>query len=206
MAFISKETLVESLISYSARDFVSHFIFEPVPYIFANDLPSWIRWKSELGMGLEVDPKDIVLTGSAALGYSLNPHKNYKLFDDGSDIDCGIISPYHFDVAWRFLRQKRPEWLTLDMVTKTAIKKHRRNYVFEGTIATDKMLGILPFGKVWQAALDKMGGVAPTDGRDVKLRIYKDYDSLRHYQAKNIEALRADLISGENEQTIQVEE
>lgn len=38
-----------------------------------------------------------------------------------------------------------------------------------------------------------MGRTAPTVGRDVKLRIYKDYDALRQYQARNIESLRNEL-------------
>jgi len=52
---------------------------------------------------------------------------------------------------------------------------------------------LLPFGKTWQRALDFMSEIHPTVGREVKLRIYKDYDSLRSYQASNIERLRNEL-------------
>jgi hypothetical protein len=52
------------------------------------------------------------------------------------------------------------------------------------------MIGILPFGAVWQNALNEMSKIDPTKDRDVKLRIYKDYDALRHYQAYGIERLR----------------
>ena len=72
---------------------------------------------------------------------------------------------------------------------------HQKSYVFSGTIATDIILPVLPFGAVWQAALDRMAKLPPTVGRDVKLRIYKDYDALRHYQAMGIERLRNDLTS-----------
>ena len=182
-----------ALLTTDPRDFVSHYIFEPVPFAFAADLPSWIAWKMTLARHLDVDPYDIVLTGSAALGYSLNPLKAYKAFDGASDIDCGIISPYHFEVAWRYLRQLRPSWLSLPNESRRAITSHRKNYVFSGTIATDRILGLLPFGRAWQAALGEMSEVSPTTGREVKLRIYKDYDALRSYQANNIERLRNDL-------------
>ncbi|EPC2188537.1 hypothetical protein ACRXTG_002253 [Pseudomonas aeruginosa] len=206
MLIKNKDDLYQAIISYSPSDFVSHFIFEPIPFIFDNEISSWIKWKSELGASIEVDPKDIILTGSASLGFSLNPHKEYKPFDETSDIDCGIISSHHFDIAWRYLRQKRPEWLNLDRTTKDAIKTHSRNYVFEGTIATDKILGILPFGKTWQSALDKMATLEPTTNREVKLRIYKDYDSLRQYQTNNLEKLRTNITQNADEFEIKVED
>jgi hypothetical protein len=191
--FANVVSLHQALLEKEPRDFVSHYIFEPIPFVFDSDLSIWISWKTTLARLLEVDAYDIVLTGSAAVGYSLNPSKNYKSFDELSDIDCGVISQYHFDLAWRYLRQLRPSWLSLPSASKRAIGMHQRNYVFSGTIATDFILSLLPFGSAWQNALGEMSRTAPTIGRDVKLRIYKDYDALRHYQARNIESLRNEL-------------
>jgi hypothetical protein len=191
--FADVTELHSALLEKEPKDFVSHYIFEPIPFAFKNDMLTWIKWKTNLARILEVDPHDIVLTGSAAIGFSLNPTKSYKAFDDKSDVDCGVISPYHFEVAWRYLRQIRPSWLSLPKESKRAIRIHQQNYVFSGTIATDSILSLLPFGTIWQSALDEMGKMAPTIGKEVKLRIYKDYDSLRHYQARNIERLRTEL-------------
>jgi hypothetical protein len=133
------------------------------------------------------------MTGSAALGYSLNPQKKFKAFDAKSDFDCAVISAYFFDVAWRHLRQSQVSWLSYPKKTKTALKSHRDQYIFDGTVATDRILGVLPFGKDWLAGLELMREMAPATGRDVKIRIYRDFDALRHYQAKNIESLRGSL-------------
>lgn len=178
-------------------EFVSHYIFEPTPFVFANDFDQWISWKSELAGGIDVDPRDIVLTGSAAIGFSLNPYKHFKAYDTKSDIDCGVISPHHFDVAWRHLRKMRPQWLSLPKASREAIDIHRGNYIFAGTIATERILPILPFGGRWKAALGKMSTLDPTVNREVKLRIYKDYDALRQYHAHNISNLRNALFVGE---------
>ncbi|WP_175783931.1 hypothetical protein [Burkholderia ambifaria] len=185
--------LHSAILEKDPKDFVSHYLFEPIPFAFGDDLSLWISWKTELAKKIDVDPRDIVLTGSAAIGFSLNPTKNFRPFNKKSDIDCGIISPHHFEVAWRYLRSQQTSWLSLNREVKRAINSHRDTYIFSGTIATDRILALLPFGKAWQAALDQSAKMPPTVGRDVKLRIYKDYDALRQYQAYGIEKARASI-------------
>jgi hypothetical protein len=194
--FSDVSELHTALLNMDAKSFVSHHIFEPVPFGFDGNLTMWIDWKRTLADLIDVDPQDIVMTGSAAVGYSLNPHKSFKPFDAESDYDCGIISGYYFELAWRYLRQLQVSWLTLPRGSKNAISDHRKTYVFGGTIAADKILELLPFGRSWQTALDAMADVDPTKNRDVKLRIYKDYDSLRYYQARNIDSLREQVSGG----------
>lgn len=185
------------MLAREPNDFVSRHLFDNVPFIFDGDFSSWITWRASLAGMLEVDPREVVLTGSACVGFSLSPDKNFRAFDHTSDVDVGVISAYHFDQAWRHLRQQRVSWMLIDRRTRQAIEQHRKNYVFAGTIATDRMLGILPFGKNWQAALDLMGEQAPTKGREIKLRIYRDYDALRYYQASSIRGLQAKISAPE---------
>lgn len=188
--FADVAALHSAILAKEPKSFVSHHIFEKVPFAFDGDRERWIEWKRTLADLIDVDPQAIVMTGSAAVGFSLNPHKGFKAFDTASDFDCGVISGHYFDVAWRYLRQLRVSWLTLPKKTQAAITNHRKNYVFSGTIAADSILALLPFGQGWQEALDKMAKIDPTKGREVKLRIYKDFDSLRYYQALGIQKLR----------------
>ncbi len=199
MGFSGAPELQDTLLSLSPKDFVSVHLFEPVPHVFRGDSSLWIRWKTEFSRLLEVDPYEVLLTGSGAVGFSLNPAKSFREFNEGSDIDVAVISAHHFDVAWRCLRRSPPEWLSLPRKTKRALRSHKQNYVFEGAIATDRILALLPFAKSWQAALDNMRSVEPTVGREVNLRIYRDFDSLRGYQASGIEALRTSLAEDDEE-------
>lgn len=191
--FRDQNHLFDELVSKTPRDFVSHYLFEPVPFIFEGNLGSWINWKTQLSGALGVDPRNIVLTGSAAIGFGLSPHKAYRAFSDASDIDCGIISQFHFDVAWRHLRQYESSAPTITQNIKKAVNSHRVIHIFSGTIAANTILPILPFGSTWLRALQAMSKVDPTQGRDVKLRIYKDFDALRFYQSDNISKLRDSL-------------
>ena len=200
-AFTSVHDLHAALLAREPEDFVSRYLFEPIPHVFGGDLDLWISWKRMLASHLQVDPYEMVLTGSGAIGFSLNPSKGFKPYDTASDIDVGVISAHHFEVAWRYLRQSRPSWLSLPAATRRAVTAHRKIYVFEGTIATDMILPLLPFGQEWQGGLDRMGTLEPTTGRGVKLRIYRDFDALRAYQASGVAKLRNELLTVANNTT-----
>lgn len=194
MTFQNRDEFRDTIVNVDHPRFVSHYLFESVPFIFAESLAGWISWKTQLGDMIEVDPRNIVLTGSAALGFSLSPGKDFRKFGKTSDIDCGIISPHHFDLSWRYLRQRRTDWLILPRPIKDAIASHMKNYVFSGAIATDRILSLLPFGAEWQAALNTMSSIDPTVGREVKLRIYKDFDALRGYQMVGLREAKARIL------------
>lgn len=46
----------------------------------------------------------VVIVGSANWGYSLNPGKAFKPFDDDSDVDVAIVSSQHFEETWKEIR------------------------------------------------------------------------------------------------------
>lgn len=174
--------------------FVDDHLFDRIPAIFGLDRASYVAWKRALAERIEVDPACITMVGSAAIGASLNPYKNFKLFDGDSDIDVAVVSSYHFNTAWRYLRMNGARRLTVDSRTRIAWDEHVKRYIYWGTIATDRLLGVLPFGLDWLNATSFMAQLAPTIGRDINLRIYADYDSLRNYQVTSVRSAREALL------------
>jgi hypothetical protein len=173
--------------------FASQHIFEAVPFIFQGDLGSYVSWKTELGTRLSIDPRAIAIVGSAGLGFSLNPDKSFKAFDGSSDVDVAVVSYRHFEMAWDHLRALSTQLTSVSSEAQTAIKSHRSGYIFDGTIATDFLLQYLPFARDWLPAFSHMAGVVPTEGRDIRARIYRDFDSLRAYQLRGVLAARTHL-------------
>ena len=190
-----RREVISAITALSAAEFISQYLFDRVPHIFANDRKSFVSWKGDLAEAIGVDPACITLVGSSAVGMSLNPLKGFRPFDSGSDVDVGVISHYHFTVAWRFLRTQGYRRTHVDAKTRSAWDEHVKRYIYWGTIATDRLLGILPFGKHWLDALTTMARVSPTVGRDVNLRIYSDYESLRAYQVLAAQRARVELLT-----------
>ncbi len=120
----------------------------PGPKLIGDD-------QQALPRGIGVDPCAIALTGSSSVGISLNPAKEFKEFHRRSDIDVAVISSYHFEMAWRRLRTLGSEYFRLGPETRRSVDEHRKTYIYYGTIATDQILGLLPFGRAWQAALSR---------------------------------------------------
>lgn len=172
----------------------SKWVLERIPFLFDNKLEEYIDWKERLSNLIDVDGKAIAITGSAAVGYSLNPDKNFRAFNDSSDIDVAIVSDYYFDVSWHFLRNLRSKKHSLNAKEKTALKDHRERLIYWGTIATDKIIQIFPFGETWLKAMDEMRKIDPTKDREINFRIYKDFESLREYQSNCINKLKDNLI------------
>ena len=187
----AKAFVAELSTSQDLSHLVTCHLFETIPHIFDGDLDGWREWKSELAQDLGIDAHSIHLVGSAAVGVSLNPYKNLKPYDEDSDVDVAVLSARHFENAWHTLREMTPsELFRLSRPAQLDIKEHAPTYVYFGSIATERILSVLSFGPRWAGALEKARQRQPTLDRDVKIRLYRDIDSLRRYQIRSIRKVR----------------
>jgi hypothetical protein len=183
-----------SIIKNGIEVAASTYLMERIPFVFANDWELYRAWKRKLAKLIDVDPLNITIIGSGGIGFSLSPHKNFKPFSKTSDIDVAVISEHYFLVSWRALRGlKLPD--VRNYKDREAIKEHRTNYIYWGTIATDKVLHYLPFVRPWTEALSSMAGERPTEEREIKIRLYRDYDALRAYHMSGLETLKTTLMA-----------
>ena len=171
---------------------VSEYLLEQLPHIFQDDWALYRTWRLRFGSELDVDPCNLSIVGSSSSGFSLNPYKGLSPFNEHSDIDVAVISDYHFIISWRTLRNV-PLGEARTPKERQALVDHRQRLIYWGCIATDKVLRFLPFAKTWALAMSNMAGERPTEGRSIKLRIYKDYEALRSYQIYGIKKLRSNL-------------
>ncbi|MDR7372274.1 hypothetical protein [Flavobacterium aquidurense] len=188
------EDFKEELLSNPTSFICSKWILDRVPFIFNNDRIAYIKWKEELASKLGIDSKAISLTGSSSCGFSLSPTKLFRNFNKHSDIDIAIISELHFNIAWSELRNLGSKQLSLTSKQKNSYHDHKTRLIYWGTIATDQILEILPFGVSWSLNLLEMSNLAPANGRTINIRLYKDYEALRAYQVANLDKIRISLL------------
>jgi hypothetical protein len=172
-------------------------VLEPVPFIFAGDGDAYREWRHDLGARLKVDPRALAIVGSASTGVSLSLRKNLAHFHDGSDVDVAVISMVHFEGAWQWLRQLGADFYDLPPAAKESVKEHRERLVYWATIATDVLIGHMPIGSAWVPALAAIGQKTPPSVRTVNVRLYRDFEALRAYQALGVtELARTPLVKG----------
>jgi len=191
----TKQKFIADLLIHPVDLLASIWIIDRIPLIFNQDIKAYANWRRVLARGLGVDASALLITGSAAFGISLNPNKNYKFFDDRSDIDVAVVSDYHFMEGWRTLRNIGADLHRMPPRVKQSIEDHVKRYIYWGTIATDKLLHLLPYGTQWNKTLSEASQLEPTIGRTINVRVYKDLDSLRAYHVNNLNNLKTEEIT-----------
>lgn len=115
----------------SVSDIVQRrIIFGECLILSKNDYHS-LRLK--VGNEFNVHPNDVLVVGSAKLGFSIAPQKQYRTFGETSDIDVVIVNSALFDTFWRSVYHMWKEKVLWN--TETDFKK----YLFQGWIRPDKM-------------------------------------------------------------------
>lgn len=185
-----KEKFLEQLESVDPDLIAQRWVIDRTPKIFENDQVAYVDWKSKLASAIEVDGRAITVIGSACVGFSLSPAKQFRDFDDSSDIDVAIISAHHFDVAWRAIRNFGTKIHTLNRKQRASLNDHKERLIYWGTFDTKHLLPKLPFGKQWFEAFEQMTMQEPTRDRDINARIYRDFESLSAYHANGMRKLR----------------
>ncbi|WP_242103525.1 hypothetical protein [Lysobacter sp. M2-1] len=180
----------KELLTSDVEEFVSKHVFDRTPHVFSDDRAAYASWRRALAKLIQVDASSLVVVGSASVGVSLNPSKDFREFSDGSDIDVAVISPYHFQVAWRFLRNNSHLRAAMTYKERASYDDHRKRLIYWGTVATDILLGYFPFGADWLGASSKMAAASPINGREINFRLYGDAESLTAYSINSVSKLR----------------
>ena len=185
--------LKADILSITPDEFVTRRIICATPYVFGTSVDKYAQWRFSLASQLELQGHSLIVVGSASIGASLNPAHFLRPFDNNSDIDVAVISAYHFDVAWRWLRTLGTALYRLPPNAQSWVRQHETRLVYYGSIATDRLLPYLPFGKPWVIAQNNIASHPNTEGREVNFRLYRDAESLQSYQLVGVKKARRRL-------------
>jgi hypothetical protein len=196
----SAESIKADLRGLKAGRCVSKWFAERTPFVFGEDAAAHVSWRQELAVALGISLFNVTLIGSAAVGVSLRPSKNFAAFDETSDIDIALVSAFHFDEAWRWLRQLGSERYGLPRPAQQWVKEHESRLVYWGMIATDQLLPHMPIGSKWLPILARLSQASPANGREITVRLYRDFDALEGALQYTVKKMKAAIQGAGEEQ------
>ena len=134
--------------------------------------------RSEIANCFELHPNEVLVVGSAKLGFSVAPNKRYCPFRDVSDIDVVLVSAKLFDEIWEYVfryKKKGGDWPKYDDFV---------NYFFQGWIRPDKLpeSDMFPFGKKWWNFFQAVTKSRMYGDYKITGAVYKSYFHLEDYQ------------------------
>ena len=103
---ITKEEFIQELKNedYTDEELVEKYICFGIPVIFNDHEQKYYNLKKDISSQFPVQSKNnIIVVGSAKLGFSIAPQKRFREIQDESDIDVAIIDEELFDNYWERL-------------------------------------------------------------------------------------------------------
>lgn len=97
------------LVSRQLEAIVREYVFQGPAFVFGDRPSAMALLRQHLRANLTVKEENVVIVGSAKIGFSLNPDNFPRLFSEESDIDVLIVDERLFDRVWlTLLRWQHP--------------------------------------------------------------------------------------------------
>ena len=138
----------------------------------------YFKLRSEVADHFGLHPNEVLVVGSAKLGFSVVPKKRYRPFCDESDIDVVLVSSRYFDQIWEDVftyKREGSHWPEFREFVR---------YLFDGWIRPDKLprSDMFPFGRKWWEFFQEVTRRGTYGDFKVGGALYKSYFFLEEYQ------------------------
>lgn len=191
---ITKDAFIQELtnIEYSDEELVERYIEFGTPAIFADCEQKYYDLRREISEQFPVtSKKNIIIVGSAKLGFSIAPRKRFRDIQDDSDIDVAIVDEELFDTYWERLFEFNINVKSRSDREEELYQKFLQ-YFFKGWLRPD----LFPFNfKGKREWFDFFSAISykEYDKRKVAAAIYKNEYFFKKYHVENIKSLREEL-------------
>ena len=145
--------------------------------------------RTSIAENFQIHANEVVLVGSAKLGFSIAPYKEYRHFGDSSDLDLAIVSSDLFDKFWKAvynLWKQKVFWEN---------EHDFKKYLFQGWIRPDKLPNAKSFamGDSWWEYFRELTKTNKFGPYKITGALYKDWDYLQGYQNYSVQICKDKL-------------
>jgi hypothetical protein len=147
---------------------------------FALSQDQYFELKSVVGQKFNLHTSQVLVVGSAKLGFSIVPDKRYRAFGETSDIDLVLCSSELFDMFWQAVFSYWARGETWDGLGDF------RRYLFRGWMRPDKLPPAKSFerSQQWWDFFRELTASGKFGPYKISGALYKSWDFLEVYQEK----------------------
>jgi hypothetical protein len=185
------------LVNNGCKETYNNYIIGGSVWYFENSFRD--HWFSEynsfklyISNVLNMHYNDIAIAGSAKLGFSINPKKDFKIFNESSDIDIIIISHKLFIKFWNSYLQDSINFYIRDY-DHVCSAIFKRFIIFNGfTLSNDVYADWERLTNGFEKNLQLRFKIS----NEIHYRIFDSWDAAEIYYLKSLDDCRAKLLEG----------
>lgn len=192
----SVDTIKKDIICLPSKDFIIKYLLKSDIWYFSvyqgleigQAIEQMEGLKEIINSKLGIAYHNVLMVGSGKIGCSLSPNKDFKEFDDDSDIDIAIISSNLFNEIWNKIR-------TASM-TEHIQYKPIASSVFRGFINEKQFCDIDFARQYWNNQIADLNRCIQEEIKiyhSVNYRIYRSWEDLEFYHINGINILKKQL-------------
>lgn len=184
----------EMLLQEPLDEFVTNRLFSMSPHIFQTRTALYDVFKRSLSSAIGVDPGNVVIVGSALLGFSAKPRQFGRPYRLGSDVDVIVVSEPLFEQAWAdLLRWQHLRNWSMPRHQVQEILTHHKVSIYWGHLWPDLLRRVCGFTIRWVDSFRQLSRTPELAGFEFKGRLYKSWNHAMFYHAYGLQQIRAKI-------------
>lgn len=189
------EEFKEKLLQDDIREVYQRYLLGHDTWYFRHykDLNDYAQqydnFKLYMSKKLNLHVNNIAIVGSAKLGFSLSPTKDYRAFNEDSDIDLVVVSESVFKSSWQAYRD-----LQLRGYLTTYAPEAKE--VFKGFLSLKNLDTNASFFDLWSRKVEPLKKDFQTVfsiPHEVNYRVYDSWESVERYHLAGLKVLKKQL-------------
>lgn len=155
----------------------------------ANYAQDYDDFKLYMSKKLELHVNNIAIVGSAKMGFSLSPTKDYRGFNEESDIDLVVVSSPIFKASWEAYLDLH---LRGYLPTYAPVAKN----IFKGFVSLKEIDNRAGFFDMWSRKVEPLKKDFQTlfgIPHEVNYRVYDSWESVERYHLSGLKTLKEKL-------------
>ena len=205
MPYPTIDQFKELLATKPLEDIVTEYVFSGVPFVFRNQPDGVDALRQHLSKALGLIPENILVVGSAKIGFSLNPDRFPRQFSSFSDIDVLVVDSGLFDRIWTAVLKwhyprKGSQLGGQDAPWMRNIRRHiywgaimPNNIRYVGLSLPEVLEPIRDLSTAWFDAFHSLSLYPEFSAWDISGLLYRSWEHARLYHVEGLRRIKVQL-------------